>query len=200
VAFQGWTGSAARQSGRKSRWRCHLLQKRLPHWAGRLAPRYLGAVTRLIWEHVIKPCGRFGLDMGGKTGLDLSPNGPLVTRLLGLGLIVMADKSLLHLCSLTVLHIVPLGWEHISFNGDYDYVWSSQSLKQGFRPLEIRAPPSSMPLSVRFGTNSAMTPAAEDDESRDDAPEADEGEDGQVHGSSRCLPLQPRLCVAMPRA
>jgi hypothetical protein len=46
--------------------------------------------------------------------------------------------------------------------------------------------------------------AAEDDESRDDAPEADEdvneGEDGQAHGSSPCLRLQPRLCVAMPRA
>jgi hypothetical protein len=49
-----------------------------------------------------------------------------------------------------------------------------------------------------------MTLAGEDDESRDDAPEADEdvneGEDGQAHGSSPCLPLQPRLCVAMPRA
>ena len=46
--------------------------------------------------------------------------------------------------------------------------------------------------------------AAEDDESRDDAPEADEdvneGEDGRAHGSSPCLRLQPRLCVAMPRA
>jgi TnpA family transposase len=30
-------------------------------------------------------------------------------------------------------HIAPLGWEHISFNGDY--VWPSQPLKQGFRPL-----------------------------------------------------------------
>jgi hypothetical protein len=46
--------------------------------------------------------------------------------------------------------------------------------------------------------------AAEDDESRDDAPEADEdvneGEDGRADGSSPCLRLQPRLCVAMPRA
>jgi hypothetical protein len=24
-----------------------------------------------------------------------------------------------NLCSLTALHIAPLGWEHISFNGDY---------------------------------------------------------------------------------
>ena len=30
-------------------------------------------------------------------------------------------------------HIAPLGWEHISFNGDY--VWPSEPLKQGFRSL-----------------------------------------------------------------
>jgi Tn3 transposase DDE domain len=30
-------------------------------------------------------------------------------------------------------HIAPLGWEHIGFNGDY--IWASQPLKQGFRPL-----------------------------------------------------------------
>ena len=30
-------------------------------------------------------------------------------------------------------HIAPLGWEHISFNGDY--VWPSEPLEQGFRPL-----------------------------------------------------------------
>jgi TnpA family transposase len=30
-------------------------------------------------------------------------------------------------------HIAPLGWEHISFNGDY--VWPTESLKDGFRPL-----------------------------------------------------------------
>ena len=30
-------------------------------------------------------------------------------------------------------HIAPLGWQHISFNGDY--VWPSQPLQQGFRPL-----------------------------------------------------------------
>jgi 5-carboxymethyl-2-hydroxymuconate isomerase len=35
-------------------------------------------------------------------------------------------------------HIAPLGWEHISFNGDY--VWPSQPLEQRFRPL--RNPPS----------------------------------------------------------
>jgi hypothetical protein len=35
------------------------------------------------------------------------------------GIIETAAKSLLHLCSLTALHIAPLGWEHISFNGDY---------------------------------------------------------------------------------
>ena len=32
-----------------------------------------------------------------------------------------------------LVHIAPLGWEHISFNGDY--VWPSQPLKRGFRPL-----------------------------------------------------------------
>ena len=30
-------------------------------------------------------------------------------------------------------HISPLGWEHISFNGDY--VWPSEPFKNGFRPL-----------------------------------------------------------------
>jgi len=30
-------------------------------------------------------------------------------------------------------HIAPLGWEHISFNGDY--VWPSEPLKDTFRPL-----------------------------------------------------------------
>ena len=31
-------------------------------------------------------------------------------------------------------HIAPLGWEHISFNGNY--VWASK-LKQAFRPCEM---------------------------------------------------------------
>ena len=44
-----------------------------PHWAGRLTPTDLRAVTPLIWEHV-HPYGRFELDM--ETRLDLSPNGP----------------------------------------------------------------------------------------------------------------------------
>jgi hypothetical protein len=52
----------------KSRWRWHLLQKRWPHWARRLTPRDVGAVTSLIWEHIINPFARFGLDMGGKPG------------------------------------------------------------------------------------------------------------------------------------
>ena len=30
-------------------------------------------------------------------------------------------------------HLAPLGWEHISFNGDY--VWPTEPLKEGFRPL-----------------------------------------------------------------
>ena len=30
-------------------------------------------------------------------------------------------------------HLAPLGWEHISFNGDY--VWPAGRLKEGFRPL-----------------------------------------------------------------
>src|ERR1700719_410292 len=30
-------------------------------------------------------------------------------------------------------HIGPLGWEHISFSGDY--VWPSEPFKDGFRPL-----------------------------------------------------------------
>ena len=51
-----------------------------PHWAGRLTPTDLRAVTPLIWEHV-NPYGRFELDM--ETRLDLSPKWPLVTRLLG---------------------------------------------------------------------------------------------------------------------
>src|SRR4029077_16979157 len=35
------------------------------------------------------------------------------------GIIETAAWSLVHLCPLTVLHIAPPGWEHISFNGDY---------------------------------------------------------------------------------
>src|SRR6266478_8279467 len=46
-------------------------------------------------------------------------------------------------------HIGPLGWEHISFNGDY--VWPSEPFKDRY---EIPAPRSSILLSVRFGTNS----------------------------------------------
>lgn len=30
-------------------------------------------------------------------------------------------------------HIAPLGWEHITFNGDY--VWPTEPLENGFRPL-----------------------------------------------------------------
>ena len=30
-------------------------------------------------------------------------------------------------------HIAPLGWEHITFNGDY--VWPTEPLQQSFRPL-----------------------------------------------------------------
>jgi Tn3 transposase DDE domain len=30
-------------------------------------------------------------------------------------------------------HIAPLGWEHITFNGDY--IWPTVPLKDGFRPL-----------------------------------------------------------------
>ena len=52
-------------------------------------------------------------------------------------------------------HIAPLGREHISFNGDY--VWPSEPLKQGLRPCKSRTPRSSMPLKVRFGTDSVMT-------------------------------------------
>ena len=45
----------------------------------RLTATDLRSVTLLIWEHV-NPCRRFELDM--ETRLDLSPNGPRVTRLL----------------------------------------------------------------------------------------------------------------------
>jgi TnpA family transposase len=38
-------------------------------------------------------------------------------------------------------HIAPLGWEHITFNGDY--VWPTEPLKQEFRPL--RNPRSPFP-------------------------------------------------------
>jgi TnpA family transposase len=34
---------------------------------------------------------------------------------------------------LLLSHIAPLGWEHITFNGDY--VWPTEPLKQDFRPL-----------------------------------------------------------------
>jgi len=36
-------------------------------------------------------------------------------------------------------HIAPLGWEHITFNGDY--IWPTVPLKDGFRPLRnLRSP------------------------------------------------------------
>jgi Tn3 transposase DDE domain len=53
-------------------------------------------------------------------------------------------------------HIGPLGWEHISFNGDH--VWPSDPFKDGFRPLRNPHSATSMLLSARFGTNSAMIP------------------------------------------
>jgi hypothetical protein len=68
--FQGWTGSAPDNLAGKG-WRWHLLQKLWPHWAGRLTPRDLGAVTPLIWEHVINPFGRFGLDLGGPGSISV---------------------------------------------------------------------------------------------------------------------------------
>jgi TnpA family transposase len=34
---------------------------------------------------------------------------------------------------LLLSHIAPLGWEHITFNGDY--VWPTEPLQQDFRPL-----------------------------------------------------------------
>jgi 5-carboxymethyl-2-hydroxymuconate isomerase len=34
---------------------------------------------------------------------------------------------------LLLSHIAPLGWEHITFNGDY--VWPTEPLQQEFRPL-----------------------------------------------------------------
>ncbi len=37
-------------------------------------------------------------------------------------------------------HIAPLGWEHISFNGDY--IWPTEPIQGGFRPL--RNPHSSI--------------------------------------------------------
>jgi hypothetical protein len=43
-------------------------------------------------------------------------------------------------------HIGPLGWEHISFNGDY--FWPSEPFKDGSVRCEIPAPRSSMLLSV----------------------------------------------------
>ena len=52
-------------------------------------------------------------------------------------------------------HLGPLGWEHISFNGDY--FWPSESFKDGFVRCEIPAPRSSMLLSV-LKRILAMTP------------------------------------------
>jgi TnpA family transposase len=40
-----------------------------PHWAGRLTPRDLAALTPLIWEHV-NPYGRFDLDMNARLPLQ----------------------------------------------------------------------------------------------------------------------------------
>jgi hypothetical protein len=35
-------------------------------------------------------------------------------------------------------HMAPLGWEHISFNGDY--IWPTRPLEGGFRPLRNPRP------------------------------------------------------------
>ena len=43
-------------------------------------------------------------------------------------------------------HVAPLGWEHISFNGDY--VWPTDRSKRYFGPSEIRSHPSSKELRV----------------------------------------------------
>jgi hypothetical protein len=37
-------------------------------------------------------------------------------------------------------HVAPLGWEHITFNGDY--IWPTEPLEYSFRPL--RDPRSSI--------------------------------------------------------
>ena len=52
--------------------------------------------------------------------------------------------------------IASLGWEHIGFSGGY--VWPSEPLKQKVSALRSCAPHSSIPLTVRFRTDSAMTP------------------------------------------
>jgi hypothetical protein len=57
----------------------------------------------------------------------------------------------------SITQIAPLGWEHISFNGDY--VWPANRSSRDFGRCEIHAPSYSMPLSVRFETDSAMTPS-----------------------------------------
>ena len=54
-------------------------------------------------------------------------------------------------------HVAPLGWEHIAFNGDY--VWPAEPLGMLSGPYEIRAPSSSMRLSVLFREESTMTPS-----------------------------------------
>ncbi len=53
-------------------------------------------------------------------------------------------------------HVAPLGWEHITFNGDY--VWPAAPSKPPSGPYEIPAPTSSNRLSVGFREDSAMTP------------------------------------------
>ena len=55
-------------------------------------------------------------------------------------------------------HIAPVGWELISFNGDY--VWPSEALKQKVRPCEICAQRSSMPLEVHFWNRFCDDPCA----------------------------------------
>jgi len=55
-------------------------------------------------------------------------------------------------------HVAPLGWEHITFNGDYFGPQSRSKMNSGH--CGIRAERSSMPLSVRFRTDSAMTPTS----------------------------------------
>ena len=53
-------------------------------------------------------------------------------------------------------HIASLGWEHMVSAADTSGLPTRSNRR--FRPCESCAPHSSMPLTVRFGTDSAMTP------------------------------------------
>jgi hypothetical protein len=121
------------------------------------------ALARAVFFHRLGEI-RTGLLKISDTGplASISPSRPSssgIPSILGapsISCVLKARSSAIPCC-----HIAPLGWEHITFSGDY--IWPTEPLQQAFRPLRNSHSESSMPLSVGFWEDSAMTPACQGD-------------------------------------